>query len=129
MDRQRLAVGGCYLSVVLIVSGCSSTGEPSAGARGAAPAVELPLSVEDGVGSQHGNYAAQMDGEMRGAAGERCVIFNWDRPLTKDFAVRLRSASCESKDRPGQMICTEISRTVIPIAESSLAAKESESSP
>jgi hypothetical protein len=78
------------------------------------------MSVGNGVGSQYGNYAAQMDGEMRGPSGERCVIFNWDRPLTKGFAIRLRSASCESKERPGWMVCTEISRTVIPISESNL---------
>jgi hypothetical protein len=78
------------------------------------------MSVGNGVGSQYGNYAAQMDGEMRGPSGERCVIFNWDRPLTKDLAIRLRSASCESKERPGWMVCTEISRTVIPISGSNL---------
>ena len=47
-------------------------------------------------------------------------MFNWDRPLTKDLAARYRSASCESRQRPGIMISREISRTVIPLAESNL---------
>jgi hypothetical protein len=60
------------------------------------------------------------------ASGERCIIFNWDRPLTKDLALRLRSASCESRERPGWMISTEISRTVVPISESNLKDEQDE---
>ena len=112
---MRLAVACCSVSIALALSGCSST-----------PAVNLPMSVGNGVGSQYGNYAAQMDGEMRGPSGERCVIFNWDRPLTKDLAIRLRSASCESKERPGWMVATEISRTVIPRSESNLKDEQDE---
>lgn len=81
----------------------------------------LPPSIGNGTGSQYGNYAAKEDGEMRDASGARCVIFNWDRPLTKDLALRLRSASCESPDRPGWMIARELSRTVIPLSQSNLA--------
>ncbi|MDB5410201.1 MAG: hypothetical protein JWL84_5113 [Rhodospirillales bacterium] len=106
---MRLVVACCFVSIALALSGCSST-----------PAANLPLSVGDGVGSQYGNYAGQMDGEMSGPSGERCVIFNWDRSLTKDLAIRLRSASCESKEHPGWMVSTEISRTVIPISESNV---------
>ena len=115
---MRLAVACCSASIALALSGCSSTGT--------APAADLPLSVGNGVGSQYGNYAAQMDGEMRGPSGERCVIFNWDRPLTKALAIRVRSASCESKEHPGWMVCTEISRTVIPISESNLKDEQDE---
>src|SRR5256885_14968310 len=106
---MRLAVACCAVSTAFALSACSST-----------PVANLPMSVGNGVGSQYGNYAEQMDGEMRGPSGERCVIFNWDRPLTKDLALRLRSASCESSERPGWMVSTEISRTVIPISASNL---------
>ncbi len=112
---MRLAVACCSVSIALALSGCSSP-----------PAANLPPSVGNGVGSQYGNYAAQMDGETRGPSGERCVIFNWDRPLTKDLAVRLRSASCETKERPGWMVGTEISRTVIPMAESNMKDEQDE---
>ena len=98
-----------FAAMALALSGCSSS-----------PASRLPLTVGNGSGSQFGNYAAQPDGEMRGPSGERCVIFNWDRPLTNELAVRLRSRSCESREHPRWMDCTEISRTVIPMSESNL---------
>ncbi len=99
-----------FASLALLLSGCLSTRNSD----------ELPLNFAHGSGSEYGNYAAKMDGEMRGPSGERCVIFNWDRPLTKDLAVRLRSASCDSKERPGWMVSSDISRTVIPLSESNL---------
>lgn len=112
---MKLGVACCSLSIAFALFACSSTRN-----AGTAPAANLPLSVGNGTGSQYGNYVAQMDGEMNGPAGERCVLFNWDRPLTKDLVVRLRSASCESMERPGWMVGREISRTVIPISESNL---------
>ena len=117
---MRLAVVCGSLSMALIVSGCST---------GTAPAVSPPLTVGNGAGSQYGNYAAQTDGEMRGPSGERCVIFNWDRPLTKDRVLRLRSASCDSRERPGQMVAREISRTVIPMSESNLKDEQNDARP
>lgn len=123
---MRLVVACCSVSIALALSGCSSTRNAGSEKGETAPAANLPLSVGNGVGSQYGNYAAQTDGEMRGPSGERCVIFNWDRPLTKDLAIRLRSASCESKERPGMMVCMEISRTVIPMSESNLKDEQDE---
>ena len=108
---MKLAVGICCLLLAAILYVCSAN-------RGAS--ANLPLGVDHGAGSQYGNYTAQVGGETRGPSGERCVVFNWDRPLTQELAVRYKSASCESKDRPGVMICREISRTVIPIADSNL---------
>jgi hypothetical protein len=98
------------------LSSCSSSGDNN----GKGPPIDLPLAIGNGVGSEHGNYAAQREGETRGEAGECCVIFNWDRPLTKELALRLKSASCESKERPGWMLPHEISRTIIPIGQSNL---------
>ena len=86
----------------------------------------LPLSVGNGTGSQYGNYGAKLEGEMQGPSGEHCVIYNWDRPLTADLAVRLRSSSCDSLERPGWMVCKELSRTVIPMAESNLKDEQDE---
>ncbi len=91
--------------------------------------MERPLTVGNGLGSQFGNYAAQIDGETRGPSGEHCVVFDWDRPLTDRLAVRLRSASCESKERPGRMVATELSRTIIPISKSNLAGAQDEGQP
>ena len=115
---MRLVVACCSGSIAMALSGCASTET--------APASALPLSVGHGAGSQYGNYAAQLDGVMRGPEGERCFVFNWDRPLTKDLAIRLRSASCETKERPGRLVARELSRTVIPISESNLKDEPAE---
>lgn len=109
----------CAVLAAAISSSCTAT-------RQAPPAVTLPLNVGNGVGSQNGTYAAQSDGEMLGSSGERCIIYNWDRPLAPGLALRLRSASCASAERPGQFVAREISRTVIPIAESNLQDEASQ---
>jgi len=108
---MRLPVAGCAGTIGLMLCACAA----------APPPAPHPLSVEHGLGSERGNYAARTDGEMRGPSGERCVVFNWDRPLSNGLVVRLRSASCESKEHPGRMVATELSRTIIPMAESNLA--------
>ena len=108
----------CCVSTAFVLSGCATT-------RGNVPAPPPP-TIGNGVGSQYGNYGAQMAGEMRGPTGERCVLFNWDRPLSKDLAIRYTSASCESRERPGWMQCREISRTVIPLSESNLKDEQGE---
>lgn len=106
---KRLAVG----CAMLALAGCA----PGTGS--------LPLNFAGGSGSEFGNYPGQEDGETRGPDGERCVLFNWDRPLTATLAVRLRSMSCESKEKPGWMVGHDISRTVIPLSESTLATPPS----
>ena len=109
------------LSGALVLSACSSSPPPPVSPP-PAPALDLPLAVNRGLGSQYGNYAAQEEREERGPDGQRCVIYNWDRPLTRDLAIRLKSASCESKEAPGLYTSHEISRIVIPISESTLWA-------
>ncbi len=114
---MRLVIAGC-VSVGLALCGCSSSRT--------APTADLPLAVGHGAGSEFGNYVAQVAGEMRGPEGEHCVVFDWDRPLTKDRAVRVRSASCESKQQPGRMAATELSRVVIPLSQSNLKDERGE---
>lgn len=115
---MRFVVACC--ATALMLSGCAASGGPTPG---------LPPTVGNGLGSQYGNYAAQMDGEMRGPSGERCVVFNWDRPLTQDLVLRLRSASCESPDHPGRMVAIDLSRTVVPISASNLKDERAEAPP
>jgi hypothetical protein len=109
---MRLAFACCAIAITL--SGCTSGSKPPS------EAVTLPPDVGNGVGSQYGNYGGRFDGETRSPSGERCFIFNWDRPLNKDFAIRYSSASCESKEHPAWMTTTTFTRKVIPIAESHL---------
>ena len=112
---MRRVAACCAAAMASALSGCAST-----------PAADVPMSVGNGAGSQYGNYAAQMDGETQDPSGEHCVVFNWDRPLTKDRALRLRSASCESEEHPGRMVSRELSRTVIPISQSNLKDAQAE---
>lgn len=114
-QAMRLVLACCSLSIALALFGCAS--------QGTAPAPSLPPTVDNGIGSEYGNYASQRAGETRGPAGERCVFYNWDRPLAKNLAVRARSESCALKDHPDRAVSTELSRTVIPMSESTLAAK------
>lgn len=109
-----------YLAGLSALSACSSPPPPHPAPPG--PALDLPLAVDKGVGSQYGNYAAQEERQERGPDGQLCVIYNWDRPLTEGLAIRMKSASCESKEAPGLYTSHEISRTVIPITESTLWA-------
>jgi hypothetical protein len=81
----------------------------------------LPPTVDGGLGSQFGNYAAVQGEDMTNAEGEHCVVWNWDRPISGGLAVRIRSASCPSQERPGRMVAVELDRTVIPLAASNLA--------
>lgn len=114
-----LALG---LALGMALSGCASNREP------AAPP-PLPLSVGTGMGSQYGNYPAVQGGEMVDAQGRRCVVWVWDRPLTSDLALRLRSASCVSTERPGAMVAIELDRTIIRIADSPVLVEEMRTNP
>ena len=110
----RRISGFAGLAAAFLITGCASK---------APSGPLLPPSIGNGHGSQYGNYAAEPDGEFTGEHGERCVAFNWDRPIGGGLAIRIRSASCDSAERPGWMTCHDISRTVIPIAESNLAVR------
>jgi hypothetical protein len=116
---MKLAMACCGLLLTGAVSGCAQTTGPP-------PPRDRPTNVGNGIGSQFGNYAAKRDGEMRSPTGELCSIFNWDRPVMPGFALRVRSASCDSKENPGRMEAMELSRTLIPISESNLKVEEDE---
>lgn len=102
---MKLAALGCTLALAALLSACN----------GQEPPITNHSAMGNGVGSQYGNYVDQPDGEMVGPKGERCVVHTWDRPLTVTSIIRVRSASCESRENPGQMVSTEISREVVAI--------------
>lgn len=116
---MRRTLAWCVLATAL--SACSSTQSPDSSAA------RLPLSVGNGIGSQYGNYAMRPGGETQDAEGNRCYVFNWDRPLNGRFAIRYTSSSCESKVHPIWMSATPYVRTVIPIGESNLQAEPKQS--
>jgi hypothetical protein len=125
---MKLPVVGFATSLAVALSGCSSTTSPGAPApMPAATAPSLPPDIGNGVGSQFGNYAGHLGGDAQGAAGQHCVIFNWDRPLNKDFAIRYSSLSCDQAGREWKTTTT-YTRTVIPISQSSLNQPEDQPS-
>jgi hypothetical protein len=121
-DTMRLAIA-CFAGAV-VLSGCASTNDSQTALSGS-----LPPDVGNGIGSQYGNYEMRPAGETHDSAGDRCVIFNWDRPLNKDFVIRYTSASCESKEHPVWMTTTKYTREVIPISQSSLKDAEGQTGP
>ncbi len=86
----------------------------------APPPPPPPFYIDGGAGSEHGNFASWPDSETTGPGGVHCVIYVWDRPLTAQTALRLRSQSCEQPDHPGLYIANELDRSVIPRASSTL---------
>ena len=123
---MKLPVVGFATALALALSGCSSTTSP-----GATPPVvaapSLPPDIENGIGSQFGNYAGHFGGDAQGPNGQHCIIFNWDRPLNKDFAIRYSSLSCDQAGREWKTTTT-YTRTVIPISQSSLNQPEDQPS-
>jgi len=96
---------------------------------GFAPAVRRLLersrtAPRGGAGSEHGNFVSQPESETTGPGGVHCVIYVWDRPLTAQTALRLRSSSCEQPGHPGLYIANELERLVIPRSSSTLDQTE-----
>lgn len=106
---QRLALIG---GLSLVLYGCAMT--PNA------PTVAPSMDMNNGIGSQFGNYEMLPAGETHDAAGDRCVTFNWDRPLNLRYAIRYSTQSCESKEHPVWMNTTPYNRSVIPLSQSNL---------
>ncbi len=106
----------CCATLSLALAGCSSL-QPSSDTP---PAAKLPLDVGDAIGSQLGNYAMLPGADAKGPDGQHCVVFNWDRPLNKSFAIRYSSLSCDQPDKPWKTT-TPYTITVIPISQSNLS--------
>lgn len=116
MARGHWMLRGAGLASVLLLAACGGAPPPPE----PAPAVPAPFYVSGGAGSERGNFASRPDTETVSSQGVHCVIYVWDRPLTADTALRLRSASCEDPRVPGMFIAHEIERMVIPRASSTL---------
>jgi hypothetical protein len=100
------------------LSACSSPPQPRPPIAPVAPA--LPPSIGNGIGSEFGNYGGKLAGDAKGPAGQHCMVFNWDRPLNRDFAIRYSSLSCDQEGREWKTTTT-YTRSVIPIAQSTFA--------
>jgi hypothetical protein len=95
--------------VIVLASACSNLNQPK----------PPPFTVGGGKGSEFGNYAAASVGEIT-LDGERCRVWNWDRPLSSNEVLRYRSASCPSKEFPGRFVARGLGATMVPLADSAL---------
>jgi len=110
---MKRAAACCLLALAL--TACTSAQQPVPPGK-----ASLPLDVGNGIGSQYGNYEMRAAGETKDADGNRCFVYNWDRPLNKDTAIRYTSLSCESKEHPVWMSTTPYTRKLIPLSQSNL---------
>lgn len=117
---KALTACAAALALTATLSGCATSGPAPGWGQPVGRTTAPPIAVGNGLGSEFGNYPARPDGVAIGADGEKCTLFDWDRPLGRDLALRLRSASCEAAGRPGTMVSTELSRAVIPLTASPL---------
>jgi len=79
----------------------------------------LPPTIGGGKGSEFGNYAATAAGTVT-IDGQRCYVWNWDRPFAPGKVLRYRSASCPSTEFPGRFIAIDLDHSIVPLAESDL---------
>jgi hypothetical protein len=117
LKRRHYRVGSILMAAALLalptLAGCTSN-----------PLQELPFTVDGGLGSQHGNYAATPSSEVfTDARGDRCPAWNWDRPISATLVLRLRSASCPDSRNPKRMIGVELGAQVVPMAMSGLSGQ------
>jgi outer membrane biogenesis lipoprotein LolB len=108
--QMRVPAAGVFLVAAAILAGCASPVM--------VPDPAHPLALGDGSGSQFGNYAARVEIAASGPEGGGCTVYVWDRPLSKDYALRLTSESCPSAHNPGRMESREVSRTLVPLSQS-----------
>ena len=80
-----------------------------------------PVLLAACAGSEHGNFISLPAGETTGPGGVHCILYVWDRPLTAQSALRLRSQSCEVPGHPDLHVANELDRSVIPLSSSTLA--------
>jgi hypothetical protein len=120
---MKLPVLACAISVAVALSGCAAPPAP----KPVVAAPLLPPDIGNGIGSQFGNYGGKLAGDAKGPAGQHCVVFNWDRPLNKDFAIRYSSLSCDQAGKEWKTTTT-YTRSIVPISQSTFAQAEDQPS-
>ena len=111
---------GFGLASPILLASCGGHHEPPAPPQPAAASAPAPFYVDGGKGSEHGNFVSYQDAETTGPGGAHCVTYVWDRPLTAETALRLRSQSCEHPINSGLYVATELERVIIPMTSSTL---------
>ena len=117
MDFGHWFRRGVGLTSPILLASCAGHPAPPPVAP---PPASAPFYVDGGAGSEHGNFLSYQDTEHTGPGGAHCITYVWDRPLTGQTALRLRSESCDAPEHPGLYTARELERIVIPMTSSTL---------
>lgn len=103
-----------YLSLtglVLALTACAQTPAP---APPPAPPAQ-PTSVDNGLGSQFGNYENYETGGTYQSPSGPCPLYAWDRPISGGRIIRYLSAACPTPQpgRPDAARIIDLGRQVL----------------
>ncbi|MBJ7415600.1 MAG: hypothetical protein JHC88_09140 [Niveispirillum sp.] len=103
-----------YLSLIglaLALTACAQTPAPEP----TATPPPQPTSVDNGLGSQFGNYENYETGSTHQNPSGPCPIYAWDRPISGGRVIRYLSAACPAPQpgRPDAVRIIDLGRQVI----------------
>ncbi len=94
--------------LILALTACAQTPAPPT-------APTQPTSIDNGLGSQFGNYENYETGGTHQSPSGPCPIYAWDRPISGGRVIRYLSAACPAPQpgRPDAVRIIDLGRQVI----------------
>lgn len=98
------------IGLILALSACAQTPAPPT-------APTQPTSIDNGLGSQFGNYENYETGSAHQSPSGPCPIYAWDRPISAGRIIRYLSAACPAPQsgRPDAVQIIDLGRVVLPM--------------
>ncbi|MGQ3047670.1 MAG: hypothetical protein ACT6Q8_19385 [Niveispirillum sp.] len=96
------------ICLILVLTACAQTPAPPA------PPTQ-PTSIDNGLGSQFGNYENYETGSTHQSPSGPCPIYAWDRPISGGRVIRYLSAACPAPQpgRPDAVSVIDMGRQVV----------------
>lgn len=97
------------IGLVLALTACAQTPAPIASPP------SQPTSINNGLGSQFGNYENYETGGSYQSPTAPCPIYAWDRPISGGRVIRYLSAACPAPQpgRPDAVRIVDLGRQII----------------